>query len=73
MLVRRALDDLPDRHRQLLDLLLASPPVSYRDISARLGMPIGSIGPTRKRCLGKLREILIAGAYPFQARISEIG
>ncbi len=58
LLVRRALDDLPDRHRQLLDLLLASPPVSYRDISARLGMPIGSIGPTRARMLAHLREAL---------------
>ncbi|GAB3314798.1 sigma-70 family RNA polymerase sigma factor [Geodermatophilus aquaeductus] len=58
MLVRRALDDLPDRHRQLLELLLASPPVNYRDISARLGMPIGSIGPTRARILAHLREAL---------------
>jgi RNA polymerase sigma factor (sigma-70 family) len=57
-LVRRVLADLPDRHRPLLELLVASPPVSYRDISARLGMPIGSIGPTRARILGRLREAL---------------
>jgi DNA-directed RNA polymerase specialized sigma24 family protein len=50
--------DLPDRHRRLLDLLLVSPPVSYRDISARLGMPVGSIGPTRARVLAHLREAL---------------
>ena len=60
MLVRRALDDLPDRQRQLMDLLLASPPVSYRDISTRLDMPIGSIGPTRSRILAHLREALAA-------------
>ncbi len=57
-LLRRALADLPERHRQLLELLLASPPVSYRDISSRLGMPIGSIGPTRARVLAHLREEL---------------
>jgi RNA polymerase sigma factor (sigma-70 family) len=57
-LVRRAVADLPDRHRQLLELLAASPPVSYRDISARLGMPVGSIGPTRARILAHLREAL---------------
>ncbi len=59
-LVRRVLADLPDRHRPLLELLVASPPVSYRDISARLGMPIGSIGPTRARILGRLREALVS-------------
>ena len=57
-LVRQVLADLPDRHRQLLELLVASPPVSYRDISVRLGMPIGSIGPTRMRSLRKLRTQL---------------
>ncbi|HYH26478.1 MAG TPA: sigma-70 family RNA polymerase sigma factor [Blastococcus sp.] len=58
VLVRRVLAELPDRHRQLMDLLVASPPVSYQDISARLGMPIGSIGPTRARILAHLREAL---------------
>jgi RNA polymerase sigma factor (sigma-70 family) len=58
VLVRRALDDLPAAHRQLMEMLLASPPVSYRDISSRLGMPIGSIGPTRARVLAHLREAL---------------
>ena len=58
MLVRRALADLPDRHRQLMELLVASPPVSYREISVRLGMPVGSIGPTRARILAHLRAAL---------------
>jgi RNA polymerase sigma factor (sigma-70 family) len=58
VLVRRALAELPDRHRQLMELLVASPPISYQDISARLGMPIGSIGPTRARILARLRESL---------------
>ena len=58
VLVRRALAELPDRHRQLMELLIASPPISYQDISARLGMPVGSIGPTRARILVRLRETL---------------
>jgi RNA polymerase sigma factor (sigma-70 family) len=57
-LVRDALAELPDRHRQLLELLVAFPPVSYRDISARLDIPVGSIGPTRARILAHLREAL---------------
>ena len=58
VLVRRALAELPDRHRQLMELLVASPPISYQDISVRLGMPVGSIGPTRARILARLREAL---------------
>jgi RNA polymerase sigma factor (sigma-70 family) len=60
VLVRRALAELPDRHRQLMELLIASPPISYQEISARMGMPIGSIGPTRARVLAHLREALAA-------------
>jgi len=37
-------------------LLIEDPPVPYAEISARLGIPIGSIGPTRRRCLDKLRR-----------------
>ncbi len=57
-LVRHALADLPDRHRQLMELLLASPAISYQEIGARLGMPVGSIGPTRARILARMRESL---------------
>jgi RNA polymerase sigma factor (sigma-70 family) len=42
--------------RTLLTLLLSEPPLSYDEISARIGMPRGSIGPTRSRCLDKLRR-----------------
>jgi RNA polymerase sigma factor (sigma-70 family) len=58
VLVRRVLADLPDRHRQLMELLLASPAISYQEIGARLGMPVGSIGPTRARILARMREAL---------------
>jgi hypothetical protein len=35
-------------------LLIEDPPVPYSEISARLGIAVGSIGPTRRRCLNKL-------------------
>jgi RNA polymerase sigma factor (sigma-70 family) len=49
------------RCQELLRLMLHDPPVSYQEISDTLDMPVGSIGPTRARCLGTLREQL-AGA-----------
>jgi RNA polymerase sigma factor (sigma-70 family) len=58
VLVRRALATLPERHQALLRLLSCSPPASYEEISAGLGMPIGSIGPTRARILARLRVAL---------------
>ena len=48
--------ELPEKRRELLLLLLADPPLSYDEISARLGIPRGSIGPTRARALEQLRE-----------------
>lgn len=58
--VRAALAHLPAQWRQLLELLMADPPVSYAEISDQLGLPVGSIGPTRSRCLAKLRVLLEA-------------
>jgi RNA polymerase sigma factor (sigma-70 family) len=47
---------LPPRCQQLLAMLAEDPPAPYAQISARLGIPAGSIGPTRRRCLQKLRR-----------------
>jgi RNA polymerase sigma factor (sigma-70 family) len=47
--------ELPDHQRELLELLLQDPPLSYTEISDRLGIPKGSIGPTRARALERLR------------------
>jgi RNA polymerase sigma factor (sigma-70 family) len=58
--VRDALSHLPGRWQRLLELLMADPPASYADISNELGLPIGSIGPTRGRCLARLRVLLQA-------------
>jgi len=58
--VRDALSRLPRRWQRLLEMLMANPPVPYTDISDQLGLPIGSIGPTRGRCLAQLRVLLQA-------------
>jgi RNA polymerase sigma factor (sigma-70 family) len=58
--VRDALSRLPRRWQRLLEMLMADPPASYADISDELGLPIGSIGPTRGRCLAQLRVLLQA-------------
>ena len=59
--VRRAVAQLPPRCQELLQLLMMDPPPSNEEISAAMGIPMGSIGPTRGRCLAKLQEILAAG------------
>lgn len=44
--------------RLLLALYFTPEPRPYTDVAAELGLPVGSIGPTRGRCLDKLRVIL---------------
>jgi RNA polymerase sigma factor (sigma-70 family) len=57
--VRHAVDSLDVRCRQLIELLfLSEPELSYTEIGNRLGMATGSIGPTRSRCLDRLRALL---------------
>jgi len=58
--VRDALSRLPWRWRRLVEMLMADPPVPYTEISDQLGLPVGSIGPTRGRCLERLRVLLQA-------------
>ena len=54
--LREAFAQLPPECQRLTAMLIADPPVPYAEISARLGMPIGSIGPTRSRCLDRMRR-----------------
>lgn len=54
--LRQSFARLPLPCQRLLALLIEDPPVSYAEISARLAIPIGSIGPNRARCLAKLRR-----------------
>ena len=56
--VQDALSRLPRRWQRLLELLMADPPTSYSEISDQLGLPVGSIGPTRGRCMARLRVLL---------------
>jgi RNA polymerase sigma factor (sigma-70 family) len=54
--LRAAFAELPSACHDLLALLMSDPPPGYAEVSARLGMPVGSIGPTRARCLDRLRR-----------------
>ena len=54
--LRVALARLSERCRLLLSMLFADPPVPYSEISSKLGLAVGSIGPSRQRCLKDLRS-----------------
>jgi RNA polymerase sigma factor (sigma-70 family) len=54
--LRAAFLSLPSRCQQVLRLLMNDPAPSYVEVAAALDMPVGSIGPTRGRCLACLRE-----------------
>jgi RNA polymerase sigma factor (sigma-70 family) len=58
--VREAMTHLPQRWQRLMEMLMSDPPASYAEISDELGLPVGSIGPTRGRCLARLRVLLEA-------------
>jgi RNA polymerase sigma factor (sigma-70 family) len=60
--LRAAFTRLPRGCQQLIALLISDPPLSYAQISAQLGVPVGSIGPRRARCLDKLRRDLAIAA-----------
>ena len=62
--LRAAFARLGDRCRQLLQMLFAEPPVAYAQVSSSIGIPVGAIGPTRRRCLAKLRSDPVL--LPFQ-------
>ena len=54
--LRVAFRELRPRCQELLSQLFQEPRPAYRDISATLGMKVGSIGPSRERCLAELRR-----------------
>jgi RNA polymerase sigma factor (sigma-70 family) len=54
--LRQAFTSLPPRCQQLITLLIHDPPMPYGQISATLGVPVGSIGSLRGRCLHQLRS-----------------
>lgn len=54
--LRAAVAQLSEACRRLLALLAQEPPLSYTEIGARLGVPVGGLGPRRARCLEELRR-----------------
>lgn len=71
--LREGFAQLPERCQELLALMTADPPVSYREIGRRLGIPVGSIGPTQARCLQKLRHCPAIVAFVEALRAAEGG
>jgi DNA-directed RNA polymerase specialized sigma24 family protein len=63
----RHVEKLPDRCRTLLRVIAFADRPDYAELAKSLGMPQGSIGPTRGRCLAKLR-ILLANDPSWEAR-----
>ncbi len=57
-MIRRAMKLLPGKCPELLAILYSESDNSYEDVRAKLGIPSGSIGPTRARCIERLRKEL---------------
>jgi RNA polymerase sigma factor (sigma-70 family) len=64
----RRVAELGEACLRLLRVLMATPPPSYPEVSAALAMPTGSIGPTRQRCLRRLRELVAADELLVERR-----
>jgi len=59
------IETLPSHHRALLRVTMTDPKPSYRETATALGIPVGSVGPTRQRCLALLRtKCAAAGIGP---------
>jgi RNA polymerase sigma factor (sigma-70 family) len=54
--LHQAFTCLSPSRQQLMAMLIEDPPVPYAEISARLGIPVSSIGPTRRRCMDQIRR-----------------
>jgi RNA polymerase sigma factor (sigma-70 family) len=58
-----AVKQLSERCQRLVRLVAFVERPSYAEVSAQLGMPVGSIGPTRARCLIRLRELMVEAGW----------
>lgn len=58
---------LSERCQRLLRVLMVCDRPNYTEVSASLGMPVGSIGPTRMRCLSTLRSLVSDTGYAFES------
>jgi RNA polymerase sigma factor (sigma-70 family) len=61
--IRRVMGQLPGKCPQLLTLLYSEAEGTYEDVKNQLGIPSGSIGPTRSRCIERLRQALISSNF----------
>lgn len=61
--LRDGFAELTEQCKRLLTKLMTDPPPSYQVVSEELAMPVGSIGPTRIRCLEKLRKTPALSAF----------
>ena len=72
--LRVAFAELPPRCQRLLSMLVSDPPRSYAEIHAELGIPVGSIGPQRARCLERMRRSgALAGLWEGEEKIDTRG
>jgi RNA polymerase sigma factor (sigma-70 family) len=62
---------LGERCQRLLRVLMAPECPPYAEVASQLGMPVGSIGPTRGRCLNHLRRVLAESDYDFGLNLEE--
>jgi RNA polymerase sigma factor (sigma-70 family) len=73
--LRAAFAELSRACHELLSMLMSDPPPAYVDVSATLGMPVGSIGPMRARCLDQLRRsqhlVAVLGNQPGDIEVRE--
>lgn len=72
-IVLRAVRKLDERCQRLLRVLSASPPPRYEAVAEAFGMPIGSIGPTRGRCLNRLKDTLVEMGYTHDTQTADLG
>jgi RNA polymerase sigma factor (sigma-70 family) len=68
--LRDGFAQLPARCQQMLAMMLREPPLSYEEIGERMRIPVGSVGPTRGRCLDKLRKCPALVAFAGSVRES---
>jgi RNA polymerase sigma factor (sigma-70 family) len=69
----RAVERLPGRQRELVRTLFIATELSYADVSVRLSMPVGAIGPTRSRALRRLRDCLAAAGLEYDDLLGSPG
>ncbi|MCU1536558.1 MAG: hypothetical protein JWP82_909 [Humibacillus sp.] len=70
--VSAALATLRPSEQELLRLVLRDPQPTYAEINAATGIPVASIGPTRTRCLRRLRAALEAGGFDAEGRTRQL-